>query len=112
MDLSRSALLGGVAEIFYAVVRVFDLGILTRNNLAQRCREIVSHRLFIFFDCGVFSAFAFSQDRVVIASGDSGFQVDPGAVQCASSGAAGFGFWFTQTAGLALQFGREPRTLL
>ncbi len=49
---------------------------------------------------------------MVIASGHSEFQVNPRTVQCASGGAAGFRVWLTQTPGLALQFGREPRALL
>ena len=89
----------------------FDVRILTRNKVVQRLRQIVVQGLSVFFHCRVFAAFAFRQDRMVVTTGDSGFQVDPTAMHRAGGTTVCFGL-FPQVSHLTLQICCKARTLL
>lgn len=72
--------LHSVTQISDAIVRGFNLAVLTQNNLLQRRRQLVLHCLLKFFYSGVFATFAFCQDCMLIAARDRRFQIDPAAM--------------------------------
>lgn len=65
----ESAIFAGVAETFDAIVRLFDLCELTRDDVPHRPGETVSQRLLVFFYRRIFTPFAFSQNGMVVSSG-------------------------------------------
>jgi len=83
------ALFRSVPKIFYPIVRSHDFPVLSGNDVAQRRGETILQRLFVFVHSRIFPALAFGKDRMIVSAGSSGFQVDPGAMQCASSDVAG-----------------------
>jgi hypothetical protein len=93
-------------------MRFLNLGVLPRHNVLHRRSEAVIKRFSVFFDRGIFAALAFSQYGMVIAFGDSGFQIDPAAMQCAGGAATHFRLSVIGTLGFAAQLDREARALL
>ena len=88
-------------------MRLFDLGVLPGHHLLHRYGEIIIECFPKFFDSGIFAPLAFSQNGMVITLGDSGFQVNPAAMQCTGSAAAHFGLSFIWTLSFAAQLDSE-----
>ena len=90
----------------------FDVRILTRNKVSYNgCDKSSSRAFLVFFHCRVFAAFAFRQDRMVVTTGDNGFQVDPTAMHRAGGTTVCFRL-FPQVSHLTLQICCKARTLL
>src|SRR6185312_5548445 len=99
-----------VAELLHAIVRGLNRSVLTADHTACYRIEVFVQSLAIGFNGGVFAAFAFSQNGVWLIRGDSGFQVDPAAVQ-RTSHAAGVAAITAEAADAVLKFGDEGGTL-
>ena len=69
----ESAGLESVTQVSNAVMRCFDLGVLARHDLLERWWQIVVHRFLKLFYRRVFTTFAFSEDRVLVATRHRGF---------------------------------------
>ena len=102
---------GSITQIPDAIVSRFDLVILPRDNLLHRRREAVIERLSVFFHGGIFTALAFSEDGMVVTSGEGGFEVNPAPVQCAAAAPAHVRFSFIRTLRFAAKLHHKTRTL-